>query len=70
MKIVLATIAMVNCVACAPLPYQDSPKLRQCKYEAAMATASGGNYGTTNWVAAGYAEGLKRRKLIEMCMGR
>lgn len=64
---ILATIL----AACAGAPaYPDSPKLRNCQYEATKATAGGGNYGTNNWVAQGYAEGMAYRRVLDACMAR
>lgn len=64
---ILATLL----AACAGAPaYPDSQKLRNCQYEATKATAGGGNYGTNNWVAQGYAEGMAYRRVLDACMAR
>jgi hypothetical protein len=41
---------------------------RFCEYEAAKATASGGNFGMQSAVGAGIAEGLKRQEIGQMCL--
>ena len=45
----------------------DKAKL-ECEYEAAKATASGGNFGMSSAVGAGIAEGMKRQELGTMCL--
>lgn len=39
-----------------------------CEYEAAKATASGGNFGMQSAIGAGIAEGMKRNELGTICM--
>lgn len=39
-----------------------------CEYEAAKATASGGNFGMQTSIGAGIAEGMKRQELGIMCL--
>jgi len=64
---ILATLL----AACAGAQaYPDSPKLRNCRYEATKATAGGGNYGTNNWLVQGYAEGLAYLRVLDACMAR
>jgi hypothetical protein len=56
---------------CAAQPqYLDSPKYRQCKFEATKATAGGNFYGATTVVGGAYAEGIAYRQVLDACMAQ
>ena len=55
--------------ACAGGPvYQDSPKYRQCQYEAIKATRGQQFYGARGIIAEAYAEALVKRDIVNACM--
>ena len=63
------TLICLALVACAT-PYPDSPKLRECNYEATKATAGRNFYGATGVIDGAYAENLARRQILDACMAR
>ncbi len=66
-KVVIVLCAMLS--GCVAVPtYPDSPKLRQCQYEAVKATRSQRFYGATGVIGEAYAEALVSRDILEACM--
>jgi|GEM_PF-3179793 len=64
-------ILFLTLAGCVSQPqYPDSPKLRQCKYEATKATAGKNFYGATSTVGGAYSEGLAYRNILEACMAQ
>lgn len=48
--------------------YPDSPKYRQCQYDAIKATRGQQFYGARGIIAEAYAEALVKRDIIDACM--
>ena len=63
------TVICLLLAACAT-HYPDSPKLRQCNYEATKATAGGTFYGARGTIDGAYAEALAYRQIRDACMAR
>ncbi|WP_291986391.1 hypothetical protein [Candidatus Accumulibacter sp. ACC007] len=61
-------LALAGCVA--QPQYPDSPKLRQCKFEATKATAGKNFYGGTGVIGGAYSEQLAYRNILEACMAQ
>jgi hypothetical protein len=62
-------IICLTLAACAT-PYPDSPKARECKYEATKATAGGTFYGARGTIDGAYAEALAYRQIMDACTAR
>lgn len=76
-KIAAAALIVSITSACAPQFVYTRPGATQvdfnhdkavCEYQAASATASGGNFGMQTAIGAGIAQGMKQAELQEMCM--
>lgn len=64
-------ILAVLLAGCVSQPqYPDSPKLRQCMFEATKATAGKNFYGGTGVIGGAYSEGLAYRNILEVCMAQ
>ena len=71
MKNVISATVLVLLVGCVTQPqYPDSPKLRQCKFDATKATAGKNFYGGTGMIGGAYSEGLAYRQVLEACMAQ
>lgn len=69
MKYMTTVTLLVLLAGCAMQPqYPDSPKLRQCKFEATKATAGKNFYGGTGVIGGAYSEGLAYKNILEACM--
>lgn len=70
MKQLAITLAIIL-AGCATGPaYEDSPKLRTCKYQATAATAGGTFYGARGVIDGAYAEALAYRQILDACMAQ
>lgn len=63
------TVICLLLAACAT-HYPDSPKLRECNWEAKKATAGRNFYGATGVFDGAYAEALAYRQIRDACMAR
>jgi len=63
------TVICLLLAACAT-PYPDSPRYRECNYEATKATAGGTFYGARGTIDGAYAEALAYRQILDACMAR
>lgn len=66
MRYILLCLALTACAT----PYPDSPRYRECNYEATKATAGGTFYGARGVVAEAYAEAVAHREILDACMAR
>ncbi len=66
MKLAILCLILAACAT----PYPDSPKARECKYEATKATAGGTFYGARGTIDGAYAEALAYRQIMDACMAR
>lgn len=64
----IVALLLVGCAAAQTYP--DSPKLRQCKFEATKATAGRNFYGATSVIGGAYAEGIAYREILDSCMAQ
>lgn len=66
MKLVILCALLTACAT----HYPDSPKLRECNWEAKKATAGGTFYGARGTIDGAYAEALAYRQIMDACMAR
>jgi hypothetical protein len=64
--LLLLTLLLTACAG--GQAYPDSPKYRQCQYDAIKATRGQQFYGARGIIAEAYAEALVKRDIIDACM--
>lgn len=67
----IACIISLIIAGCATSPrYQESDKLRACRFDATKATAGGTFYGARTVVGGAYAEHMAYQQVLDACMAQ